>query len=159
MMWASTESDESTIEDAFASTADAPRLLLFGVGGRLCACELDSIREIVPFRRATRLPGAPSFVTGLINLRGSILTVMDLGARLNGTPVDRVKGSIVLAEMGTKVIGLGVDELRDVQRVARADIEPADGEIFVSGVLRVGGNVAMLLDVRAIIKQIFGGSL
>ena len=144
------------------TTDDAPRLLIFGVGGRLCACELDAIREIVPYRQATRLPGAPPFVTGLINLRGSILTVMDLGLRLGTTPIDPVKGSIVLAEAGSRVIGLGVDELRDVQRVPRTQIEPAEGEIgsgLVSGVLQVGEDVAMLLDVRAIIKQIFGGNL
>jgi purine-binding chemotaxis protein CheW len=163
-MLASTESESTptTVDEQLTSTADAPRLLLFGVGGRLCACELDAIREIVPFRHATRLPGAPPFVTGLINLRGSILTVMDLGLRLGSSPIDAMRGSIVLAESGGKVIGLGVDELRDVQRVARAQIEPADGEIgsgLVSGVLRVGEDVAMLLDVRAIIKQIFGGNL
>ena len=144
------------------TTDEAPRLLIFGVGGRLCACELDAIREIVPYRQATRLPGAPPFVTGLINLRGSILTVMDLGLRLGTSPIDPVKGSIVLAEAGSRVIGLGVDELRDVQRVPRTQIEPADGEIgsgLVSGVLQVGEDVAMLLDVRAIIKQIFGGNL
>ncbi len=161
-MLASTESNPTTVDEQYTSTADAPRLLLFGVGGRLCACELDAIREIVPFRQATRLPGAPPFVTGLINLRGTILTVMDLGLRLGGAPIDAMKGSIVLAEAGTKCIGLGVDELRDVQRVPRTQIEPADGEIgsgLVSGVLRVGDDVAMLLDVRAIIKQIFGGNL
>jgi purine-binding chemotaxis protein CheW len=144
------------------TTDEAPRLLIFGVGGRLCACELDAIREIVPYRQATRLPGAPPFVTGLINLRGTILTVMDLGLRLGASPIDPVKGSIVLAEAGTRVIGLGVDELRDVQRVPRTQIEPADGEIgagLVHGVLQVGEDVAMLLDVRAIIKQIFGGKL
>jgi purine-binding chemotaxis protein CheW len=143
------------------TTDEAPRLLIFGVGGRLCACELDSIREIVPYRQATRLPGAPPYVTGLINLRGTILTVMDMGLRLGASPIDPVKGSIVLAESGTRVIGLGVDELRDVQRVSRTQIEPADGEIgsgLVSGVLQVGEDVAMLLDVRAVIKQIFGGN-
>jgi purine-binding chemotaxis protein CheW len=161
-MLASTESTPTTVDEQYESTADAPRLLIFGVSGRLCACELDAIREIVPFRQATRLPGAPPFVTGLINLRGAILTVMDLGLRLGGSPVDPAKGSIVLAEAGTRVIGLGVDELRDVQRVPRTQIEPADGEIgsgLVSGVLQVGEDVAMLLDVRAIIKQIFGGNL
>jgi purine-binding chemotaxis protein CheW len=161
-MLASTESNPTTVDEQYASTADAPRLLLFGVGGRLCACELDAIREIVPYRQATRLPGAPPFVTGLINLRGSILTVMDLGLRLGGSPIDPTRGSIVLAEAGPRVIGLGVDELRDVQRIPRTQIEPADGEIgsgLVSGVLQVGEDVAMLLDVRAIIKQIFGGNL
>jgi purine-binding chemotaxis protein CheW len=152
--------DSTTLDDAptdaFASTADAPRLLLFAVAGRACACELDAVREIVPLRTATRLPGAPSYVTGLINLRGTILTVLDLGLRLGGAPADRERGSIVLAQSGGKVIGLCVDELRDVQRVARSEIEPADGGVgegLVSGVLRAGGDVAILLDVPAIVRQ------
>src|SRR5271170_8070161 len=144
-MWASTDSTNGAvdttpeIDEVLASAADAPRLLLFSVGGRACACELDAVREIVPFRKATRLPGTPPFVTGLINLRGTILTVIDLGLRLGGAPVDREKGSIVLAQSGSKIIGLGVDELRDVHRVARSEIEPADGAVgdgLVSGVLR-----------------------
>lgn len=121
----------------------------------MCACELEEVREIVPFRKASRLPGTPPFVTGLINLRGTILTVIDLGLRLGGAPVDRQKGSIVLAQSGTKIIGLGVDELRDVHRVARTDIEPADGGVgdgLVKGMLRVGGDVAVLLDVPAVVR-------
>jgi purine-binding chemotaxis protein CheW len=161
-MWASTDSSNGAvdtraeIDEVLATTADAPRLLLFAVGGRACACELDAVREIVPFRKATRLPGTPPFVTGLINLRGTILTVIDLGLRLGGAPVDRQKGSIVLAQSGTKIIGLGVDELRDVHRVARSDIEPSDGAVgdgLVSGVLRASGEVAILLDVPAIVRQ------
>src|ERR1700722_19803996 len=169
-MWASTDSSNGTstgtsngtvdtgrdIDEVLATAADAPRLLLFTVGGRACACELDAVREIVPFRRATRLPGTPPYVTGLINLRGTILTVIDLGLRLGGAPVDREKGSIVLAQSGSKIIGLGVDELRDVHRVLRSDIEPADGAVgdgLVSGVLRANGDVAVLLDVPAIVRQ------
>jgi purine-binding chemotaxis protein CheW len=144
------------IDDVLATNAEAPRLLVFTVGGRACACELDAVREIVPFRKATRLPGTPPFVTGLINLRGTILTVIDLGLRLGGPPVDRQKGSIVLAQSGAKIIGLGVDELRDVHRVARGEIEPADGTVgdgLVRGVLRAGGDVAILLDVPALVRQ------
>jgi purine-binding chemotaxis protein CheW len=143
------------IDEAVASAAEAPRLLVFSVGRRVCACELEEVREIVPFRKASRLPGTPPFVTGLINLRGTILTVIDLGLRLGGAPVDRQKGSIVLAQSGNKIIGLGVDELRDVHRVARTDIEPADGGVgdgLVKGMLRVGGDVAVLLDVPAVVR-------
>ena len=69
---------------ALGSSPDAPRLLVFTVAGKVCAVELSSVREIIPCRKATRLPGAPPFVIGLINLRGSIITVLDLGVRLDG---------------------------------------------------------------------------
>jgi len=144
---------------ALESSSDAPRLLLFTAAGQTCACELSAVREIIPFRRATRLPGAPRFVVGLVNLRGSLVTVLDLGLRLGGRGVDVEKGSIILAECGTRVVGLGVDDLRDVQRVARASIEPAgpdathDGAIC--GVLRTETDIAVLLDVAQIVTHAF----
>jgi purine-binding chemotaxis protein CheW len=158
---------------ALGSSPDAPRLLVFAAAGRTCACELSVVREIIPHRKATRLPGTPPFVVGLINLRGSIVTVLDLGVRLGGTPVDVDRGSIVLVESGPRVVGLAVDELRDVQRVPRSAIESADARTtpdgsppeprtsnpeprFVCGMLRVADEVAALLDVSRIVADALG---
>ena len=78
-------STASTSEPAVAlppAPRAARRALLFRVGAAVYGCDIDDIREIVPFRQATRLPGAPAYVQGLINLRGTIVTVLDLGVRL-----------------------------------------------------------------------------
>lgn len=155
-----TDDEEQAAFHALGSSADAPRLLVFTAAGRTCACELSAVREIIPYRKATRLPGAPPFVTGLINLRGSIVTVLDLGIRLGGQSVDPERGSIVMAESGSRAVGLAVDELRDVQRVARSSIQPADGDVgrdgLVCGVLHVAGEVAVLLDVGRILSDAIG---
>jgi purine-binding chemotaxis protein CheW len=144
-------------EHAIGNSAEAPRLLVFTAAGRTCACELSGVREIIPNRRATPLPGTPSFVTGLINLRGSIITVLDLSVRLGGPAVPGERGSIVLVDAMSKVVGLVVDELRDVQRVLRSDIGPADksgGEDgLAGGVVRVGDEVVVLLDVARIVAH------
>ena len=153
-------STNATIDRA-ADTA-AHRYLLFGVAGGTYACEIAVVREIVPFRRCTRLPGAPGHVCGLINLRGTVVTVLDLGMRLGSTPVSRNEGSVILVEQGARVVGLGVDAVREVQRVPPDDIEPADaagtvgagvGAGAVRGIARVGAGVVVLLDVGSIIKQ------
>ena len=146
--------------------AASHRELLFEVGGRVYGCDTAGVREIVPFRRCTRLPGAPPYVCGLINLRGTIVTVLDLGLRLGGGPVNRSEGSVILVEQGARVVGLGVDELRDVQRFAADEIEAADAgwgveggrgtggaTAAVRGIARVGPDVAVLLDVGSIITQ------
>jgi purine-binding chemotaxis protein CheW len=152
-----TDAEQGEAFHALGNSPDAPRLLVFTAAGRTCACELNSVREIIPYRRATRLPGAPPFVTGLINLRGSIVTVLDLGIRLGGAAVDAARGSIVLAESGSKVVGLAVDELRDVQRVPRASIEAPNADTaeegLVRGVLQAAGEVAVLLDVGRIVTD------
>jgi purine-binding chemotaxis protein CheW len=144
-------------EHAIGNSAEAPRLLVFIAAGRTCACELSGVREIIPNRRATPLPGAPSFVNGLINLRGSIVTVLDLSVRLGGASVPADRGSIILVDAMSKVVGLIVDELRDVQRVLRSEIGPADksggADGIASGVLRVGDEVVVLLDVARIVAH------
>jgi purine-binding chemotaxis protein CheW len=144
-------------EHAIGNSADAPRLLVFTAAGRTCACELSGVREIIPNRRATPLPGTPSFVNGLINLRGAIITVLDLSVRLGGPAVSGERGSIILVDAMSKVVGLIVDELRDVQRVLRSEIGPADksgGEDgLASGVLRIGDEVVVLLDVSRIVAH------
>ena len=67
---------------AEAQSPDTLRLLLFAVAGTVYGCDIGAVREIVPLRRTTRLPGAPSHVRGLINLRGQIVTALDLRRRL-----------------------------------------------------------------------------
>ena len=134
------------------------RVLLFGVGGRTYGWAIDAVREIIPFRRTTRLPGAPSFVCGLINLRGQIVTVLDLGLRLAGSAVDRVEGSIILVEHGAKLVGIGVDEVRDVRFVGPEQVEAPSGDEARSGIVRgiahTDGEVAVLLDVESIVRQV-----
>ena len=93
------------------------RTLLFRVGERVFGCDIDAVREIIPYRRATRLPGAPKSVQGLINLRGTIVTVLDVGSRLDAERPPVRDGSIILVDHGTRVVGVAVDEVMDVRLI------------------------------------------
>ena len=142
--------------------ASAHRHLVFAVGARLYGCEVALVREIVPFRPCTRLPGAPPYVCGLVNLRGTVVTVIDLGLRLGGAPADRADGSIVLVEHGPRLVGLAVDELRDVHRFEPDAVQPAGdgvgeggsaGGAAIRAVARAGAEVVLLLDVGTIVTR------
>jgi purine-binding chemotaxis protein CheW len=142
-----------------AEGAAGGRLLLFGVRGRVYGCHIGAVREIVPVRHPTRLPGAPSYVAGIINLRGTVITVLDLGQRLVSEAVDQNVGSIVIVEHGPKVVGLCVDDVRDVQALDGAQLDPVNGADdraagLVLGVGRVGGGVVVVLDVQALVGQV-----
>ncbi len=149
-------STATPIEAPEAPPPSALRLLLFAVSGTVYGCDIAAVREIVPLRRATRLPGAPLYVRGLVNLRGAIVTVIDLGARLAGGSAS-VDGSVVLAEFGNKNVGLAVDEVRDVQIMARERFEPATGDLARGGIVRGLGHldsgVVIVLEVPAVIRQ------
>jgi len=92
------------------------RSLIFRAGGHVYACPIDAVREVVPLEQITRLPGAPLFVSGLINVRGTIVTVIDAGLYLHSRTC-RAPGSIMLIDIGTRLVGLLVDTVVDVRSV------------------------------------------
>lgn len=115
---------------------DSRRVLVFAVAGRTRCCELDQVREIVPILRTTRLPGAPVFVRGLINLRGNLVTILDAAMCLYGVPADDSAASILLVERGGRIAGVVVDNVFDIQTLPNVDVD--------------GG---ALLDLRAMIES------
>ena len=123
-------------------------------------CDIAMVREIIPARRATRLPGSPPYVLGLINVRGTVVTVIDLVARLGAGVADARDGSIIMVEWGTRAVGLAVDEMRDVQAVSEEAIDAAGTATAagvassVRGMARVGDGLVVLLDVRAVVRQL-----
>lgn len=144
-------------EDAGIGVLDH-RLLLFVVSGRVYACAIEPVREIIPVRKATRLPGAPEYVCGLINLRGAIVTVIDLGARLGESSGRRTEGSIILVDHAGKTVGLAVDEVRDVQPVDARRIEAVSGDRALGGIVcgigHLDDGVVLLLDVGLVVQQV-----
>ncbi|HEU4641976.1 MAG TPA: chemotaxis protein CheW [Gemmatimonadaceae bacterium] len=146
-----------------ASTVSTPdtttgQLLIFRLADRRYGVSLDTVREILPFRRPTRLPGGGAQVAGLVNVRGTIVTVLDLGARLGERAAARAGGSIVLVEHGGKVVGVAVDEVLDVLRVADVEIETDAAELIPGGTVRalgrLDGEVVGILDIQDIITQV-----
>ena len=152
-------STASISERTVGPTTGARRTLLFRVGSAVYGCDIDDIREIVPYRQATRLPGAPSYVTGLINLRGTIVTVLDLGARLESTRERVTDGSIMLVAMPgtTRLVGVAVQEVMDVRIVGTSDddvIADSAGNDGVRGLAHVDGGTVILLDIHSLVRQV-----
>jgi purine-binding chemotaxis protein CheW len=118
-------------------------------------CPIGAVREIVPQRRATRLPGAPPAVQGLINLRGTIVTVIDLPRWLGAQQPAASDGSIVLVDHGARVAGVAVDEVLDVQMVVPDDVAGTvgAGDGAVRGMGRLGDTVVILLDITSLVRQ------
>jgi purine-binding chemotaxis protein CheW len=137
------------------------RLLAFEVGGTVFACDMESFREIVPTQRTTRLPGASETVCGLINLRGTIVTVIDGGVVLGRPPCARTNGLILLADYFERLVGVGVDDVRDIHDVpidqfASVDAPESIEEGIVTGVVEIEGTRVMVLDIKALVQKVIG---
>jgi chemotaxis signal transduction protein len=137
------------------------RLLAFEMSGGLFACDMDSFREIVPAQRTTRLPAAPETVCGLINLRGTIVTVIDGGAAVARGGCSRTTGLILLVEYFERLVGVLVDDVRDIHDVpidqfaGGASLESV-AEGISTAIVEIEGKMVHVLDIKALVKDVFG---
>jgi purine-binding chemotaxis protein CheW len=135
------------------------RLLAFEISGGVFACEMDSFREILPAQATTRLPSAPATVCGLINLRGTIVTVIDAGAALSKPACSRIAGLILLVEYSDRVAGILVDDVRDIHDVPIDQFESGVAleslPEIITEVVEIEGRRVHVLDIKALVKNIF----
>jgi purine-binding chemotaxis protein CheW len=138
-------------------------MALFVVGEHRFGVGIDRIREIIPARPYTPLPGSGSHVCGLINLRGRIVTVVDLGARLHLPPASaNPDHSIVIVEHRGKLAGLAVEEVSRIVNVDPAALANAADSLralridrsYLRGVGEVDGEVFVAVDPDEVISPI-----
>ena len=159
-------------------TLGSTRLLVFRVGTLACATEVDQVREILPRLPTTRIPGAPSVVAGLVNVRGTLVTVVEGWRALgqappvpspSGLPTEAAQeppGSTIILELGgdgdngaQKLIGFTVDEVLDMLAGADAALEdrqrlPGVDPTLVRAVGRRDKELVIVLDVAALLGPI-----
>ncbi len=105
--------------------ADQRTLVSFELGEQAFCVDIMRVREIRGWSGATPLPSAPGYVRGVINLRGVILPVIDLGARIGLKPVETsVRSVVIVVEFNDRLVGLLVDGVSGIAAVARAEIQP-----------------------------------
>jgi purine-binding chemotaxis protein CheW len=112
--------------DAISTTSAENEVTLgcFEVGGRLIAIDVANVREVVRWQPVTPLPKSPTLIEGVIDLRGMLVPVVDLGRALNERKVEPSTGTrIVVAETDGLVVGLTVDAAVEVLQVGAACME------------------------------------
>lgn len=139
-------------------TATALEILCFRVADELYGIDIMELKEIIKPRETTDVPRAPSFIAGVLSLRGLIIPIFILRERL-GLPSAESKGKerIIVVKRGDGLCGLLVDEITQVVRIAADTVEnpPAvlDGidREFVSGIGRHDGSIIILLHLDKVL--------
>jgi purine-binding chemotaxis protein CheW len=141
--------------------ATVVRLLVFRVGPLACAAQAESVREILPRLPTIRIPGAPQVVAGLVNVRGSLVTVVEGWRALEQQPGEVESGTTVLLEVGAdrRPLGFTVDEVLDLLTIPNDQLEqrqslPGLDPRLVRAVGRRGGQVFVVLDTEALLAPI-----
>lgn len=139
--------------------ADTLQVACFGVDGQDYALDIMRIKEIINPVHVTRVPNAPDFVEGLIELRGAFMAVIDLRKRFGVEPMPLPReGKYIVVMMDQQILALMVDRVIDVRRVATSDIRPAPDALsgprsqLVTGVVKKDDRIVMIIDLDAILS-------
>ncbi|MBK8186347.1 MAG: purine-binding chemotaxis protein CheW [Cellvibrio sp.] len=144
------------------SGANASRqYLAFTLNGEVFAIDILQIREIIEFSALTEVPMMPITIRGVINLRGSVVPVIDLSARFGkGASAIARRTCVVILEVRTEgvnqTLGVMVDAVNEVMEIAANDIEPAPTfgtrirTDFIAGMGRTGGRFVIILNVERV---------
>ncbi|TBR10130.1 MAG: chemotaxis protein CheW [Candidatus Nitrosotenuis sp.] len=125
------------------------------------AIPIEQIREIRAVESITKVPKAKSYVRGIINLRGSIIPVIDVKEKLglvSDASINSSKQRILVAEVNNSLTGLLVDEVDQVMRIQTKDIESApqgalESSNYVKGIIKSDEKLTVLLDVAKLLED------
>jgi purine-binding chemotaxis protein CheW len=142
-----------------AGARDLIQLVVFRVGSEEYAVDILRMKEIINPLRITPVPRAPSFVEGVVELRGTILPVVDMRKRfgLPAKPLGR-RGKYIIVGIRGRVVGLIVDGVVETLRLPRAELRPppalmegAAAAEYFAGVCYLGGRILMVLDLDRVL--------
>jgi purine-binding chemotaxis protein CheW len=134
--------------------------IAFNVGQQTYCIDIIAVREIRGWTPATPLPHAPSFVRGVINLRGSVLPVVDLAARL-GWPVKEptARHALIVVHANGQIVGLLVEAVSNIMTLSPDGIQPAPevasdpSKSFIQDIVAVDNEIISVLIVQNLLPE------
>jgi purine-binding chemotaxis protein CheW len=142
---------------AMSKTGDL-QIVNFTVDNVNYGVPVEHVREVRDMQSVTRVPGAPEYVKGVTNLRGQIITVIDLRKRLGLSEGSGVGEKIMIIDLEKSAVGVVVDSVTEVSTIKAKDIQ-RDMEIsaqlsdFMLGVGKQDNHLSLILDISKIVRK------
>ena len=160
------ETTQTAPKNAFQSSPAAPssasggQYLTLRLGSEEYAIDILRVQEIRSYEEPTRMVNAPSFIKGVVNLRGVIVPIVDLRLKLN---IDKVEYNeftvVIILNVRGNVVGAVVDSVSDVVTLTSQSIKPApqfEAAIdarFITGLTDVGGRMLIVMNIEALVSK------
>lgn len=142
------------------------QLVTFKVDNEEFGVDILKVQEINKMMNITKIPNAPEYVEGVINLRGKIVPVVDLRKRLNfpQRPYDK-NTRIIVVELDGMILGFIVDSVSEVLRIPESTVEPPPSMIsgiesdYIEGIGRLDNRLLILLELKKVFLEHEKGKL
>ncbi len=139
---------------------DQLQLVAFRLGAEEYAIPIEMVESIIKLGPLTSVPGSPSYIRGVMNLRGRIMSVIDLRQRFGmPTEKDQPDGRILVVQYADTTIGLLVDSVSEVFNLDEMDFQPPPPELGngavggVDGIIHADERLIVLLNVESILRS------
>jgi purine-binding chemotaxis protein CheW len=147
--------------EARAATREATReVLVFVLGKEEYGVDILKVQEIRGYEKVTPIPSAPAYLKGVVNLRGIIVPVIDLRVKFGmANPAYDSFTVVVILRIAGRVIGVVVDGVSDVVRLAPSDVKPAPqlgglvDASFLAGLATQNDRMVLLLDIEKFLSS------
>ena len=149
----------ATVMTASTGTSlESGQYLTFSLGSEAYGVDILRVQEIKGYTAVTPIPNAPAYLKGVMNLRGTVIPVVDLRLRFGMEPADYTTFTVIIVvTIGARVMGLVVDAVSDVLDIAAGDVEPPPdfgGQVdarCLSGLAKAGDRLVVLLDIERVV--------
>ena len=148
-------------EEIKKQDVDLLQMVTFKIGEEEFGVDILRVQEIIRIMEITRVPKAPHFVEGVINLRGRVIPIIDLRRRFGLTAREHDKDTrIIVIEINKMIVGFVVDAVHEVLRIPADTVEPpppavmggVDSE-YIKGVGKLDDRLLILLDLDRLLSQ------
>lgn len=140
--------------------AAAQEIVSFAIGAQAFCFDIAHVLEIRGWTQTTSLPHAPDYVIGMMNLRGTVLPVLDLSLRLGlGKTDPGPRHVIIIARVDDRIVGFLVDAVSDIIMVREGDLLPTPDvssprtQAYIRGVYAIEDRLVRALDVHQVLPQ------
>ncbi len=136
------------------------QVVIFRLGREEFGARIDQVKEIIEMTNITRMPKAPSFIEGVINLRGEVIAVIDLARQFDLPASERGEETrIVVVEVEHNIVGMIVDAVSEVLKISTENIDPTPGLIesridtrYIEGIGKLEDRLFVLLNLSKVLS-------
>ncbi|AGW13488.1 MAG: chemotaxis protein CheW [Desulfovibrio sp.] len=140
--------------------AELLQLVTFSIGDEEFGVDILKVQEIIRTMEITKVPRAPEFVEGVINLRGKVIPILDLRRRFGLASREHDKHTrIIVIEINNMIVGFVVDSVSEVLRIPASTVEPPPPVVagleseYISGVGKLEDRLLILLDLDRLLSR------
>ena len=156
----STKNNDPILDVTGDKKGELLRWVTFKLGNEIYGVNVMQVREVLRYTDIAPVPGAPSYVLGIINLRGNVVTVIDTRSRFGIPPTDVTDNTrIMIIESEKHVIGILVDSVAEVADLNTADIDETpnvgteENAQFIAGVCNRKDDLLILIDLTKLFTE------